>query len=79
MRGRKMSAASRRSTMRSRDGRSAASGEKRRALSRTDHHELGGAEPQIDGVEQRHVHEEILHRVRGDRSEQPVGLVRATA
>ena len=39
------------------------------------HHDLGGAQPQIDGVEQRHVHVEILDGRRRDRRDQPVGFV----
>ena len=51
-------------------------GEQRlRARALPGHHDLGGAQPQIDGVEQRHVHVEILDRLRRDGGDQPVGLV----
>ena len=38
------------------------------------HHDLGGAQAQIDGIEQRHVHVEIFDRLRRDGGDQPVGL-----
>ena len=34
-----------------------------------------GAQPQIDGVEQRHVHVEIIDRRRRDGGDQPVGFL----
>ena len=39
------------------------------------HHDLGGAQPQIDGVEQFHVHVNVLDRGRRDRRDQAVRLV----
>ena len=38
------------------------------------HHDFRGAQPQIDGVEERHVHVEVLDGGRRDRRDQPVGL-----
>ena len=39
------------------------------------HHDLGGAQPEIDGIEQRHVHVEIFRGRRCDRGDQSVGFV----
>ena len=44
------------------------------ALALPRHHDLGGAQPQVDGVEQRHMHVEVLDRERRDRRDQPVGF-----
>ena len=40
------------------------------------HHDFGGAQPQIDGIEQRHMHVEVLDGLRRDGRDQPIGLSR---
>ncbi len=44
------------------------------ALALPGHHDLGGAQPQVDDIEQRHMHVEVLDRERRDRRDQPVGF-----
>jgi hypothetical protein len=39
------------------------------------HDNLRGAQSQIDGVEQRHVHVEIFDRLRRDGRDQPIGFL----
>ena len=39
------------------------------------HDDLGGAQPQVDGVEERHVHVEVFDCLRSDSGDQPVGLL----
>ena len=65
------SAVGARSTMRSRNGAaSAAASERRARRTRAHDDDLGGAQAQVEGVEQRHVHEQVVggERQRGRRT-----------
>ena len=69
------SAVGARNTMRSTNGslqRRGVSASRRRALARD--HDLGAAQPQVERVEQRQVHEQVVGRDRQQPVEQPVGL-----